>query len=165
MHLHNCIWVVLPFSRLNLAFLSLKLSHGIDKVLVCLCLCGFDNPRNTLRWKLLQLVSVRLRIILLSLRTANIASDTWNVNTPFFKLGWAWCGSHKKDIRTSHPKHVFLHQVWFAGHVVRSGASGAWNVDVQFFKLRWVRCWSHKKHDRTCHDELVFLHPGDMRVT
>jgi hypothetical protein len=71
MHLYNCIWVILLVSRLNLAFLSPKLSRGIDIVLVCLCPCGFDNPRNTLRWKLLQLASVCLRIILFSLRTAN----------------------------------------------------------------------------------------------
>jgi hypothetical protein len=71
MHLYNCIWVILLISRLNLAFLSPKLSHGIDKVLVCLCPYGFDNPRNTLRWKLLQLASVRIRIILFDLRTAN----------------------------------------------------------------------------------------------
>jgi hypothetical protein len=72
MHLYNCIWVILLISRLNLAFLSLKLSRGIDIVLVCLYSCGFDNPRNTLRWKLLQLASVCLRIILFGLRTVNI---------------------------------------------------------------------------------------------
>jgi hypothetical protein len=71
MHLYNCIWVILLISRLNLAFLSPKLSHGIDKVLIYLCPCGFDNPRNTLRWKLLQLTSVCLQIILFGLRTAN----------------------------------------------------------------------------------------------
>jgi hypothetical protein len=48
MHLYNYIWIVLLVSRLNLAF-SPKLSCGIDKVLVCLYPCGFDNPRNTLR--------------------------------------------------------------------------------------------------------------------
>jgi hypothetical protein len=73
MHLYNYIWVVLLIPRLNLVFLSPKLSHGIHKVLVNLCPCGFDNPRNTLRWKLLQLASVRLWIILLGLRTANIS--------------------------------------------------------------------------------------------
>jgi hypothetical protein len=41
-------------------------------MLVCLYPCGFDNPRNTFRWKLLQLASVCLQIILLSLRTANM---------------------------------------------------------------------------------------------
>jgi hypothetical protein len=71
MHLYNYIWVVLLVHRLNLTFLSPKLSCGIDKVLVYLCPCGFDNPRNTLRWKLLQLGSVRLRIILLGLRTTH----------------------------------------------------------------------------------------------
>jgi hypothetical protein len=40
-------------------------------VLVCLCPCGFDNSRNTLRWKLLQLASICLRIILFGLRTDN----------------------------------------------------------------------------------------------
>jgi hypothetical protein len=70
-HLYNCIWVVLLVSRLNLAFISPKLSRGIDILLVYLCPCGFDNPRNTLMWKLLQLASVRLRIILFGLRTAN----------------------------------------------------------------------------------------------
>jgi hypothetical protein len=71
MHFYNCIWVVLLISRLNLAFLSPKLSCSIDKVLVYLCPYGFDNPRNTLRWKLLQLASVRMWIILFGLRTAN----------------------------------------------------------------------------------------------
>jgi hypothetical protein len=47
------------------------LSRGIDKVLVCLCPCGFDNPRNTLRSKLLQLAPIQLRISLFGLRTAN----------------------------------------------------------------------------------------------
>jgi hypothetical protein len=49
MHLYNYILVALLVPRLNLAFLSPKLSCGIDKVLVCLCPCGFDIPRNTLR--------------------------------------------------------------------------------------------------------------------
>jgi hypothetical protein len=62
--------------RLNLAFLSPKLSHGIDKVLVYLCHYGFDNPSNTLRSKLLQLASVCLQIILLGLRTTNSRHPT-----------------------------------------------------------------------------------------
>jgi hypothetical protein len=37
MHLYNCILVVLLVPRLNLAFLSQKLSRGIDIVLVYLC--------------------------------------------------------------------------------------------------------------------------------
>jgi hypothetical protein len=60
---------------LNLAFLSLKLSCGIDKVLICLYPCGFDNPRNTLKQKLQQLASVHLQIILLGLSTANKLSS------------------------------------------------------------------------------------------
>jgi hypothetical protein len=75
-HLYNYIWVVLLVHRLNLAFLSPKISHGIAKVLVCLCLYGFNNPTNTLRWKLLLLVSVCLWIILLGLWTANKLSST-----------------------------------------------------------------------------------------
>jgi hypothetical protein len=76
MHSYNYIWVFLLITRLNLDFLSPKLSRGIYKVVVCLCPCGFENPRNTLRWKLLQLASVHLRIILLGLRTANKLSGT-----------------------------------------------------------------------------------------
>jgi hypothetical protein len=37
MHLYNCIWVVLLVARLHLAFLSPKLSRGVDIVLVYLC--------------------------------------------------------------------------------------------------------------------------------
>jgi hypothetical protein len=82
MHLYNYICVVLLIPRLNIGFLSPKLSCGIDKVLVCLCHYGLDNPRNTLRRKLLQLASLHLRIILLDLRTANnlscaIARDSY----------------------------------------------------------------------------------------
>jgi hypothetical protein len=36
-------------------------------------------------------------------------------------LGWAWCGFHKKLLRTSYVEHVFLHHVGSAGHVVYSG--------------------------------------------
>jgi hypothetical protein len=71
MHLYNCIWVVLLVSRFNLSFLSPKLSCGMDIVLGYLCPCRFDNPRNTLRWKLLQLAFVRLWIILFGFRTTN----------------------------------------------------------------------------------------------
>jgi hypothetical protein len=49
MHLYNCILVDLLSSKLNIAFLFPKLSRGVDIVLVCLCPCGFDKPRNTLR--------------------------------------------------------------------------------------------------------------------
>jgi hypothetical protein len=40
-------------------------------------------------------------------------------------LGWAWCGFHKKLIRTSYAEHVFLHHVGSTGHVVYSGVFGA----------------------------------------
>jgi hypothetical protein len=82
MHLYNCIVVALLASKLNLAFLSPKLSHGIDTVLVCIYPCGFDNLRNTLRWKLLQLASIHLRIILFGLRTAN--------GVPCWKRQYEW---------------------------------------------------------------------------
>jgi hypothetical protein len=93
MHLYNCIWVVLLVSRLNLPFLSPMLSRGIDKVLVCLYPYGFDNPRNTLRWKLLQLTSVRLQIILFGLRTTNnFASVSMNLGScatsAFYSMAW-----------------------------------------------------------------------------
>jgi hypothetical protein len=81
MDLYNCIWVVLLVSRLNLVFLSPKLSRGIDKILVYLCPCGFDNPRNTLRWKLLQLAFVCLRIILLGLSFANNSVKWFSIPT------------------------------------------------------------------------------------
>jgi hypothetical protein len=98
MHLYNCIWVVLLVSRLNLAFLSPKLSRGIDKVLVCLCPCGFDNPRNTLRWKLLQLASVCLRIILFGLRTANSGIDRKTTSDTCHFLGSSLvCWSSRKQ--------------------------------------------------------------------
>jgi hypothetical protein len=95
MHLYNCIWVVLLVPRLNLAFLSPKLSHNIDIVLVHLCPCGFDNPRNTLRWKLLQLASVRLRIDLFGWRTANSGADGSYLNyccalSPPSRDEWLW---------------------------------------------------------------------------
>jgi hypothetical protein len=40
-------------------------------------------------------------------------------------LGWAWCGFHKKLIRTSYAEHVFLHHVGSMGHVVYSSVFGA----------------------------------------
>jgi hypothetical protein len=87
MHLYNYIWVVLLVSRLNLAFLSPKLSRGIDKVLVCLSPYGFNNPRNTLRWKLLQLASIHLGIILFGLRTANRGHGEMSQKTWFLEDG------------------------------------------------------------------------------
>jgi hypothetical protein len=109
MHLYNYIWVVLLVSRLNLAFLSSKLSRGIDKMLVCLYPCGFNNPRNTVRWKLLQLTFVRLRIILLGLRTANSLEDArpkWShilqrgcKARVWLRQGELWDSRHASDFR------------------------------------------------------------------
>jgi hypothetical protein len=86
MHLYNYIWVVLLVPRLSLAFLSPKLSRGIDKVLVCLSPCGFDNPRNTLRWKLIQLAFVRCPIILLGLGTTNTYPLTTSLFSFLFRM-------------------------------------------------------------------------------
>jgi hypothetical protein len=52
LHLYNCIWVVLPVPRLNIAFLSQVIMRYRYSASLPLSL-GFDNPRNTLRWKLL----------------------------------------------------------------------------------------------------------------
>jgi hypothetical protein len=81
-----------PGYDINLAFLSPKLSHGIDIVLVCLCPCQFDNPRNTLRWKLLQLASICLQIILFGLRTASMYVTTdhniWPSQIEMYGTSW-----------------------------------------------------------------------------
>jgi hypothetical protein len=54
-------------------------------VLVCLCPCGFDDPRNTLKCKLLQLTYVCLQIILFGLRIGNnplqqVIPHPWRAN-------------------------------------------------------------------------------------
>jgi hypothetical protein len=72
---------------------------------------------------------------------------------------WALCGFHKKCYGTRYAELVLLHLVWYAGHIVCSGAFGAWNIDALYLMLMWARCGSHKKWAETHHAELVFLHP------
>jgi hypothetical protein len=48
-----------------------------------------------------------------------------NVNALFFMVGWDEYGLYKKRDGTPHAKHVFLHPMGYAGHVVHCGASGA----------------------------------------
>jgi hypothetical protein len=62
-------------------------------------------------------------------------SGVGNVDTLFFMLGWAWCGSHKKHNETCYAELVFLHPLHSVGHVVHSSASGKRNVDALFFIL------------------------------
>jgi hypothetical protein len=74
MHLYNCISVVLLVPRLNLAFLSPKLSRGIDIVLVCLypldsIAVGIILGECYYNWH------IRLWIILFGLRTTNSTSS------------------------------------------------------------------------------------------
>jgi hypothetical protein len=120
MHLYNCIWVVLLISMLNLAFLSPKLSRDIDKVLVCLCTCGFDNPRNTLRWKLLQLAFLRFRIILLGLRTANTCHGQRQLGSAIYRMTWQW---HHATININSTALAWLgsditpHQHWLSSAI------------------------------------------------
>jgi hypothetical protein len=75
-------------------------------------------------------------------------------------LGWAWCGSHKKSVRTHYAELVFLPLVQFVGHIVCSNVFVVRNNDAQFFIPRWARFGSHEKCVRTHCTELVFLHPG-----
>jgi hypothetical protein len=74
-------------------------------------------------------------------------------------IRWAWCDYHKKRARTRYSKHVFLHPVGSAGHVVHSGSPEPQNINELFFMLGWLRCGFHKKCTRTRYAELLFLHP------
>jgi hypothetical protein len=66
---------------------------------------------------------------------------------------------------TRYDKHVFLHPVGYAGHVVHSGASGARNVDALLCKLGRDWYGFQKKCDGPHYVELVFLHPGRKTLT
>jgi hypothetical protein len=70
-----------------------------------------------------------------------------------------WYRFHKKRARTRYTKHVFLHSVGFAGHVVHFGVSEARNIYAIFFMLGWAWYGFHKKCARTRFTKLVFLHP------
>jgi hypothetical protein len=74
-------------------------------------------------------------------------------------VGWAHCGYQKKHIETSYAKHVFLHPVPSACHIVYSGAQAPRNVDALLFMLGWARYSLHKKCIETRYVKLVFLHP------
>jgi hypothetical protein len=104
MHLYNYIWVVLLISRLNLAFLSPKLSRGIDKVLVFLYPYGFNNPRNTLRWKLLQLSSVCMLQSTCFVRTKVIYSICY-----FYAAFVHGLGTESAEYLDMTSRGVFLH--------------------------------------------------------
>jgi hypothetical protein len=60
---------------------------------------------------------------------------------------------------THYSKHMFLHPVGYAGHIVHSGPSEAQNGDVLFFMLGWDWYGFDKKRAGTCYAELVILHP------
>jgi hypothetical protein len=77
----------------------------------------------------------------------------------FFTLGWARCGSQKKDAGTHHAKIVCFASGVICGSCSKVCASRRVKRQCSIFHARVGRCWSHKKHARTCHNELVFLHP------
>jgi hypothetical protein len=76
----------------------------------------------------------------------------------FCRIRWAQHQSHKKCARTCCVKLVFLHPIWFGGHVACFVASGARNFEGLCFMLGWARCRSHKKCTGTRYTELVVFH-------
>jgi hypothetical protein len=64
-----------------------------------------------------------------------VHSSAFGVRNTDIIFGSAQCGSHKKQVETRYVKHVFLHLVGSAGHIVGSGASRVQNVDALFFML------------------------------
>jgi hypothetical protein len=97
MHLYNCISVVLLVPRLNLVFLSPKLSRGIDIVLFCLCPME-SITLGILLGYLLQLASVRLQIILFGLRTANNVLRPKHTGMRFMTHRAQWMQKHKFSV-------------------------------------------------------------------
>jgi hypothetical protein len=51
-------------------------------------------------------------------------SESQNVDTLFFRIGWTRCGFRKKRAGMRYIELVFLLQMRSAGHVVHSGVSG-----------------------------------------
>jgi hypothetical protein len=86
-------------------------------------------------------------------------SGVRKADAQFFTLGWARCGSQKKDAGTHHAKIVCFASGVICGSCSAVCASRRVKRQCSIFHARVGRCWSHKKHARTCHNELVFLHP------
>jgi hypothetical protein len=79
-------------------------------------------------------------------------------STIFFMLRWDRYELHKRHVGPHYAKHVFLHPVGSAGHVVDSGAYGTRNVDKLVIMLSCDRYAFNKKGVSTSYPELVFLH-------
>jgi hypothetical protein len=83
-------------------------------------------------------------------------------------LGWAWCGFHKKHIGTCNAKHVFLHPVVTAGHVVHSSGSGHktsthyyfWGVGIICHARVGPRRFPKKARRDTLHRTYLFAFGG-----
>jgi hypothetical protein len=77
----------------------------------------------------------------------------------YFILQWNRYGFHETCAGTRYAKHVLLHPVEYAGHVVHFTASVVWDIDALYFTLGWDRYVFHKRCTGICYTELVFLHP------